>query len=229
MADASATPNPNQARAATPEADADAASADDAATPAADSGPGEVVPPKSSSPDAATADAPTVAEAATSATFASAVADDAAGEVTADADISVDGVLATVTAERDEYLAALQRLKAEFANHKRRTTEQAEQQREQAAASLVEKLLPVLDSCDAAIAHDADAVKPISDSLLDALTRSGLERIDPDGEVFDPASHEAVMHEEGDGGDEPLVSEVLRAGYSWNGRVLRPAMVKVKG
>jgi len=223
MADASATPNPNQARAAAPEAAADQPAVDADAASIVDGGPGEVVPPKSTPPDAAPG-AP-VAEAAT---FASAVADDA-GAVPVDADISVDGVLATVTAERDEYLAALQRLKAEFANHKRRTIEQQEQQREQAAASLVEKLLPVLDSCDAALAHDAEAVKPINDSLLDALTRTGLTRIDPDGEVFDPASHEAVMHEEGDGGDEPLVSEVLRAGYAWNGRVLRPAMVKVKG
>jgi len=227
MADANPTPNPNQARsAAKPTADDVAGAAADKGAEAADAkvdgvvadDPGEVVPPKTTSPEAAPASDP--------ATFASAVAAD--GPIN-DADISVDGVLATVTAERDEYLAALQRLKAEFANHKRRTVEQQEQQREQAAAGLVEKLLPVLDSCDAALAHDADAVKPINDSLLDALNRSGLSRIDPDGEVFDPASHEAVMHEEGDGGDEPLVSEVLRAGYAWNGRVLRPAMVKVKG
>jgi len=44
---------------------------------------------------------------------------------------------------------------------------------------------------------------------------------------FDPNVHEAVMHEEGDG--EAVVVEVLRAGYVWNQRVVRPAMVKVKG
>lgn len=166
------------------------------------------------------------------ATFAEAIAGDesaTAVDVSA-ADVSASDVLTTVTAERDEYLEAMQRLKAEFANHKRRTSEQQAQQREQAAAGLVEKLLPVLDGCDAAMAHEPDAVRPISDALVDALTKEGLTRIEPEGDVFDPESHEAVMHEEGDGSSEqPLVVEVLRAGYSWNGRVLRPAMVKVKG
>lgn len=165
------------------------------------------------------------------ATFATAIADDAAVPAAAavGADVSAADVLSTVTAERDEYLEAMQRLKAEFANHKRRTTEQQTQQREQAAAGLVEKLLPVLDGCDAAMAHEPDAVRPISDALIDTLTKEGLARIEPEGDVFDPESHEAVMHEEGDGSGEPLVVEVLRAGYSWNGRILRPAMVKVKG
>ncbi|MDQ6839835.1 MAG: nucleotide exchange factor GrpE, partial [Actinomycetota bacterium] len=59
------------------------------------------------------------------------------------------------------------------------------------------------------------------------LAREGLERIDPDREPFDPTVHDAVAHEPGDGGQE--VAEVLRAGYRWRGRVLRPAMVKVRG
>jgi molecular chaperone GrpE len=45
---------------------------------------------------------------------------------------------------------------------------------------------------------------------------------------FDPSTAEAVMHEPGDGG-EPVVVEVLRTGYEWKGRVLRAALVKVKG
>jgi len=146
----------------------------------------------------------------------------------------VAAVLATVTAERDGYLDALQRLKAEFANHRRRTGEQATQQREQAAAGLVEKLLPVLDSCDAALTHDAESpVRPIFDALNEVLTRDGLARIGSAEEAFDPDFHDAVMHEPAaDGADPeavPVVAEVLRAGYAWNGRVLRPAMVKVRG
>jgi len=143
--------------------------------------------------------------------------------------LSADDVLATVTRERDEYLEALQRLKAEFDNHRRRTTEQAAAQRDQAAASLVEKLLPVLDSCDAALAHDAEAVRPIVDSLTGTLAGAGLERLEPNGEPFDPELHEAVMHEAGEGQAVPTVSQVLRAGYAWNGRVVRPAMVQVSG
>ena len=155
---------------------------------------------------------------------------DAASAVTPEAAAGADGALAAVQAERDEYLDALQRLKAEFDNHKRRNAEQAVQQREQAAASLVEKLLPVLDACEAALVHDAEAVRPVSDQLLEALGASGLAVVSPTGELFDPEEHEAVMHEEGDGAEDgPVVAEVLRTGYSWNGRVLRPAMVKVRG
>ncbi|MFM2046940.1 MAG: GrpE protein, partial [Actinomycetota bacterium] len=48
------------------------------------------------------------------------------------------------------------------------------------------------------------------------------------GRPFDPAVAEAVVHEPGEGG-EPVVAEVLRTGYAWKGRVLRAAMVKVRG
>jgi molecular chaperone GrpE len=60
------------------------------------------------------------------------------------------------------------------------------------------------------------------------LQKQGLEALDLAGQPFDPALADAVMHEEGDG-SEPVVLEVLRTGYRWKGRVLRAAMVKVKG
>jgi molecular chaperone GrpE len=60
------------------------------------------------------------------------------------------------------------------------------------------------------------------------LRKLGLESMNLDGEPFDPNLAEAVMHEPGDGG-EAVVIEVLRSGYTWNGKVLRAAMVKVKG
>ena len=62
--------------------------------------------------------------------------------------------------------------------------------------------------------------------LLETLEKEGLEPMIPEGEAFDPELHEAVMHEPGDGG-ESVVTESLRTGYLWKGRVLRPAMVKV--
>lgn len=150
---------------------------------------------------------------------------------TAELDGGAVGVLGAVTAERDEYLDALQRLKAEFANHRRRTGEQAVQQREQAAASLVQKLLPVLDSCDAAEQHGVEGVTPIASSLRDVLSGAGLASIDALGQPFDPEVHEAVLHEEAEPGEAagPIVSQVMRAGYSLNGTVIRPSMVKVRG
>ena len=85
----------------------------------------------------------------------------------------------------------------------------------------VEGLLPVLDACDAALAHGATEVEPVLDRAATApSTKEGLERIDPKGAAFDPADAEAVVHEPGEGGDQ-VVAEVLRPGYRWQGQVLR--------
>jgi molecular chaperone GrpE len=132
------------------------------------------------------------------------------------------------SAERDNYLDDTRRLAAEFANFRRQVERRNNEVLEQAAAGLVEQLLPVLDACDGAVAHGATDVEPIQAALLGVLVKGGLERLDPAGEPFDPNTYEAVMHEPGDGG-EAVVVEVLRAGYQWNGRVLRPAMVRVRG
>jgi molecular chaperone GrpE len=142
----------------------------------------------------------------------------------------VDGTVgrSDLAAERDEYLDALQRVKAEFDNYRRRTESQRTEMVERAVGKLVDELLPALDACDAAVEHGASEVEPIASTLLEALTREGLERMDVVGQVFDPNLHEAVMHEPGDGDDETVV-ESFRTGYLWKGRVLRPAMVKVRG
>ncbi|MER3452406.1 MAG: nucleotide exchange factor GrpE, partial [Acidimicrobiia bacterium] len=90
-----------------------------------------------------------------------------------------------------------------------------------------EKLLPVLDAFELALEHGTEGVEPIYRSLMGVLEAEGLERIDPVGKPFDPNEHNAVAHEEGEGG--PVVVEVLRPGYRFKGRILRPAMVKVRG
>jgi molecular chaperone GrpE len=133
--------------------------------------------------------------------------------------------------ERDEVQDRLARNQADFENAKRRLGKEAADAAERALAGLAEKLLPVLDACDAAIAHDASEVEPVFAALLGTLEKEGLERIAPAGETFDPNLHEAVLHEpaDDDADDGTVVSEVLRTGYAWKGRVLRPAMVKVKG
>ncbi len=131
--------------------------------------------------------------------------------------------------ERDEFRDALVRLQADFENYRKRIIKQQTEHLERAAESLVEKLLPVLDTAEMALAHGGgEDVKQITSALLGTLEREGLERIDPDGGAFDPTLHDAVAHEPGDG-HEQEVAEVLRVGYRWKGRVLRPAMVKVRG
>lgn len=135
--------------------------------------------------------------------------------------------LPTAIAQRDEYLALARQLQADFENFRKRSIKQQSDQATAAAARLVEALLPVLDACDSAVIHGIEGVGPIHKTLLETLTKAGLEVVATEGAPFDPTVHEAVLHEPGDGG-EPTITEVLRTGYLWNGRTLRAAMVKVK-
>ena len=132
-----------------------------------------------------------------------------------------------IAAERDEYLDLARRVQAEFENYKRRVDQQRVEQRERAAEHLVSELLPVLDAGEAAIAQGLEDVAAIHAQLLTTLEKLGLSSVVDVDVDFDPNVHEAVLHEEGDG--DPVVAEVLRTGYMWNSRVLRPAMVKVRG
>lgn len=148
---------------------------------------------------------------------------DAAAEV-------LEADLASIAAQRDEYLALAQRLQAEFENYKKQTMRRNAEVVEHAGAQLAAKLLPVLDAFDNAIIHGVDGIAPLYKAMLDVLEKDGLDVIDTDGVVFDPNLHEAVMHEDGEPDQrEPLVSDTMRTGYTWKGKVLRPAMVKVKG
>jgi molecular chaperone GrpE len=140
------------------------------------------------------------------------------------------GLLETTAAERDDYLDTLRRNQADFENYRKRAAKQVADDATRAVESLVDKLLPVLDACEAAAQHGSDEVGPVHAALLGTLEKEGLERIDPVGESFDPNRHEAVMHEPAAEGDTTtMVAAVMRAGYAWKGRVVRPAMVKVRG
>jgi molecular chaperone GrpE len=177
---------------------------------------------------------------------------------TADGPVEADP-LTVCLAERDEYLDSLRRLQAEFENYKKRVIKQQGEQSSRGAMTLLEKLLPVLDTLDLAIEHmgdpgsvDGRSLEAVYSQLRDVLTKEGLERISPIGEHFDPTAHEAVAHlpaenpagehrGEGEGDEsspggagpradgEPVVAEVMRAGYRWRGTVVRPAMVMVRG
>ena len=139
--------------------------------------------------------------------------------------------LAAVTAERDAYLEDLQRVTAEFTNFRRQTMKRNTELVAQAASRLARELLVVLDACEAAVSQGVEGIEAVQSQLLGVLSAEGLTVLGTVEEPFDPGFHEAVMSEEstGDGQDAPVVAEVLRTGYAWNGRVLRPAMVKVRG
>jgi len=132
-----------------------------------------------------------------------------------------------LTAERDEWMNRAQRIAADFENFRRRHATQRSDDIDRATGRLAEALLPVLDACEAAfLAHPAE-IEPLFNLMLSELKKQGLESMNLHEQPFDPHLADAVLHEPGEG--EPVVSEVLRSGYTWNGKVLRPAMVKVRG
>ena len=181
-------------------------------------------------PTSGEGDAPEASETSPAAATDDALdAADGSVEVTDDLQAAAEALevdLELLLAEREQYLDAYRRAQADFENYRKQAQKRQEDAVVRALGSFVEKLLPVLDACDAALAHGATEVEPVLAALYGALGKEGLERIDPKGAPFDPADAEAVLHEPGEGGEQ-VVSEVLRAGYRWRGRVLRPAMVKV--
>jgi molecular chaperone GrpE len=129
--------------------------------------------------------------------------------------------------ERDEWMDRAQRIAADFENFRRRHATQRADDIDRATGRLAEALLPVLDACEAAFLQHPAEIEPLFNLMLSELKKQGLESMNLHEQPFDPHLADAVLHEPGEG--EPVVSEVLRSGYTWNGKVLRPAMVKVRG
>ncbi|HVC72108.1 MAG TPA: nucleotide exchange factor GrpE [Acidimicrobiales bacterium] len=165
--------------------------------------------------------------------------DGAPGAPTAAGTAGSESALETVRRERDEYLDMVRRVQADFENYKKRMQRQQSDSMERASENLVTKLLPALDALDLARAHlsdgesasdDVKALLQATGLITDALAKDGLERIDEPGAAFDPTVHDAVEHAAADDdAASGVVDGVLRAGYRWKGRVIRPAMVRVRG
>ncbi len=135
--------------------------------------------------------------------------------------------LDAVIAERDQYKDIAMRVQADFENFRKRTTNQVQVDVDRATGRLAEAFLPVLDAAEAAYLRHPDEVGPLLNVMLTELKKHGLETLDLDAQPFDPEVAEAVAHESGDSG-EVTVAEVMRSGYRWRGKTLRPAMVRTK-
>jgi molecular chaperone GrpE len=141
--------------------------------------------------------------------------------------------LEQTTRERDEYLDALQRLKAEFENYRKRVSRDQAEFVTRASERLVKQLLPVLDdlerALEAAAEHEEakleEGVRLVHRSLADALAKEGLVEVETDG-AFDPHTQEALLAQPSEA-DEGAVIQVLQKGYKLGDRVLRPARVVV--
>lgn len=139
-----------------------------------------------------------------------------------------------VVAERDEYLDALQRLKAEFDNYRRRVDRDRELQHHAGVRDLVGELLPVIDNLERAIAalggggdQIVAGVEMVRGQLAGLLFGRGVEEIQAHRTAFDPTVHEAVAQHPTDEHDEGTVVHVAEKGYRLGQTVLRPAKVVV--
>jgi molecular chaperone GrpE len=130
----------------------------------------------------------------------------------------------------DERTADLQRLQAEYANYRKRAERERLAAGDLAVGRVLGEFLPVLDDLDRAAAHgdlEAGPLKAIADKLAALFDKLRLEPFGAVGDRFDPMQHEAVMHDESDEFAEPTCTSVLRKGYRYRDRLLRPAMVAV--
>lgn len=140
----------------------------------------------------------------------------------------IDRLQKELAAQKDQY----QRMLAEYANYKRRTEQEKEQLGSFVKAETLKALLPALDNLERAVAAPAgDEYKTGVDmtirQLQELLSSQGLEPIEAAGAPFDPEVHHAVMREDADGVEPDTVTEMFQKGYKVDGRVIRPAMVKV--
>lgn len=144
------------------------------------------------------------------------------------------GDAAAARREAEDALEKLKRTLADFENFRRRSRGEALAAREKAKEDLLRELLHVLDNFDRALEHDSgdeeslyEGVKLIFRQFRGIVEKEGLTRIDTEGHAFDPLVHEAVMREPTASYKPGTVIKELERGYFLNGRVLRPAKVKV--
>jgi molecular chaperone GrpE len=139
--------------------------------------------------------------------------------------VSVD--VEALLGELERFKDMAMRTQADFENYRKRVASQITDEVDRATGRMAEAFLPVIDAAEAAFVRHPDEVGPLLNLLLVELKKLGLESLDIAGQPFDPEVAEAVAHEAAAGG-EVVVDEVLRSGFRWKGRTLRPAMVRTR-
>jgi len=143
--------------------------------------------------------------------------------------------VAQLETQANDYKEQWQRAVADFKNYKRRAEAERAELRRSASASLVLKLLPIMDDFDRAIENIPPEIAEdpwwagtqlIAQKFRTILESEGVTEIDAVGTDFDPNLHDAVLYEEAEGQDGKVTAE-LRKGYKMHDRVLRVSMVKV--
>lgn len=159
-------------------------------------------------------------------------------ETASGAETAEDGQRSAAQAEIEALNDRLKRTLAEFENFRKRSEREKAQMFDLGAKSVLEKFLPVIDNFERSVAQVpesedsgikayAEGMDMIYRQLLKNLKEAGVEAIDAKGKPFDPAYHNAVMHEDNEALGENVVSEELQKGYLYKDSVLRHSMVKV--
>lgn len=144
--------------------------------------------------------------------------------------------LESVQSERDELLGKLQRVSADYANFQKRVPKQISDSVAYEKESIIKTLLPVLDNFEHTLATSyaaenldivLEGIRMIYDQMTGALKAHGVEPINAQDAVFDPAQHEAMMRKEDSERADGVVLEEFQKGYRLNGRMIRPSRVVV--
>lgn len=135
-------------------------------------------------------------------------------------------------ANYDRYTRAV----ADLENFRKRTAREKDELRQFAAASVVEDIIPILDNLSLGIAAAkqqtdvkaiVDGINLVLEQFKATLARHGLKEVNPVGQAFDPNLHDCISHQPSADVPEEKVSQVVRLGYTLNGRLLRPSSVVV--
>lgn len=130
----------------------------------------------------------------------------------------------------------LMRVAADFENYRRRQEREREDLINFAGQKIIESLLPVLDNFERALQAEVkpedvgnfvEGTRMIQKQFIDILQRAGVTLMDTVGTPFDPAFHEAIAVEDSDEHPDQTVLAEFQKGYLLNGRLVRPAIVKV--
>ena len=147
-------------------------------------------------------------------------------------DVAEDVVVEAPGQETDpvaSLTADLQRLQAEYSNYRKRVDRDRALAHDMAIGTVLTELLAIVDDIDRAAQHGelTGGFKSVADQIVNTTTRIGLEKYGEVGDAFDPAIHEALMHDTSADVAVPTASKILQPGYKYKDRVLRPARVAV--
>ena len=152
-------------------------------------------------------------------------------------ELDAEALLTDARNKADEHWNELLRARADLENMRRRHTRDLENAHKHALDKFVAELLPICDSLELGIhaaARDEATLDTVREGmdmtlkmLLGNIGKLGLEQLNPEGEPFDPELHQAVSMQPAEGLEANQVISVMQKGYTFNGRVIRPAMVVV--